>query len=144
MKGILQYCSTDDGTYKNVGTSRSANDHQYTVIPITGKNRINEPEIMGYKVNVQAKVLELNTDFLDYTQWYFRFIFTTELEMIKLSQRTYTVDYDAQITRNEIMFYIVRVEFEITTSDLDDYTDPVALPAGEGGVSVDDSGIYIE
>jgi len=143
MKGILQY-SSDDSVFKNVGTERAREDHEYTVTAIDGKDWSGNPVVIGYRVAVQAKVLELNTDFLDETEWYFRFQFAAELTMVKLGERSFTLESDFQIPRNTIIFHYVRLQFDIAASEIADYIEPESLPESEGGIYIDDGGLYID
>ncbi len=145
MKGILQYCATVDGTYKNVGTLRSIKKG-YKVEPITGKSRLDEPEPAAYRVKVSALCLLLNTDFLDYTSWFFRvgFFDPDEMDMIELGSHKYTVDYDARLNTNTNQYHNVKLNFTIDHDEYEDYAIPVTLPASEGGIIIDDDDIYLE
>lgn len=144
MKGILQYCSTESGTYKSVGTLRTRKDQGFNIKPITGENRQGDKEDVAYKVTVEATCLTLNSDFLDADQWYFRIIYPTELTMRKLGQRLYSKEKDGQLTRRVYERNIIKVEFTISRSDYDTYADTENLPESEGGIVIDDSPVYVE
>ena len=151
MKGVLQYCDTVDGTYKNVGTLRSAHDNEFVVKDITRKDRVNQEHVIGNITTIQAKCLELNTDFLDATGWFFRFIFPDQLQMVLLGYRRYKLHQDYLVGRNTIMYNVVQLEFGSGNMDGVSYIpdnperpDPEDLPEDEGGIVVDDSAIYID
>ena len=144
MKAILQYASAVDGPYKNCGVVRPKRNQDYKVSRITEDTRLGLPELIGYEVSVTALAIELNTDFLDDSTWYFRLVFPSELEMILLGSRPYFLDFDGLIQRNEILYHSIQLIFFIGISDYSDYTDPIPLPESEGGLVLDDSAIYIE
>ena len=144
MKAKLQYCATDDGTYKDCGTLRTKKNQDYQVIPVATIGRNGTSELLGHKVIVGAHALTLNTDFLDETNWYFRLKFYDDLEMIKLGSREYLISYDAQIQRNVAEYSKILIEFYIKIEDYTDYAIPVALPESEGGIIVEDTNIYVE
>ena len=145
MKAILQYCLTVDGTYKNIGTVR-LKKKDYTVKPQLISNREGEPETAGYIVKARCVCLELNTDFLDYQEWFFRlgFFDPTEMDMILLGQHPYKIDFNGLITMNNRVYHSVDIEFTIEYDEYEDYAVPVTLPASEGGIIVQDDDIYIE
>lgn len=144
MKAKLEYASANDGPYKYVGTVRPLRGQLFTVVPVTEENRVGEPVIVGYQVTVEATTYTLNTDFLDSAQHYFRLKFESELEEIRFGQRTYTPSHDGLIEKRTYSQHLVRLSFFIDPDEYADYTDPVALPASEGGVVIEDSGFYIE
>ena len=143
MKAILQYSDADDGVYKNVGTVRTADNQDYKILPIIGQNRVGESVTIGYQIEVRARALTLNTDFLNNDSWYFRLLYSEEAEMIKLGSREYTIEFDFLSKRREIRFYTIVLLFQILKSELSDYINPESLPASEGGIYVDDDGLYI-
>ena len=144
MKGYLQYCATDDGTYKYCGTVRTRKNKDYKVDAVTGKNRIEEVETLAYRVSVRALALELNTDLLDQDEWFFRIAFYDDLIMIKLGEHPYNVDYNGLLQIHEIEYHQIEISFTIENDEYSDYAVPVSLPAGEGGIIVEDDDIYIE
>lgn len=144
MKGILQYCSTDDGTYKNVFTERPRDNHLFTVEKIERVNpRTKVPTLIGYRCKIRAIGTEFNTDFLDNESWYFRYIFSTELTMIKLGSHYYRGDFDGLIKRNTKVFHTIHIEFTMSISDYDTYTSAENLPVSEGGVAVEDAVVFV-
>ena len=145
MKGILQYSDADSGTYKEVGTVRPRKGQDVHISPIRTVNpRLDEREDVAYRVNVTAYALTLGTDFLTSDQWYFRIVYPDEGKMIKLGQRYYSKSWDSLIQRRQIVYHKIELNFVILRSDYDDYVTPVNLPASEGGIVVQDSGILIE
>lgn len=144
MKGILQYCSTDDGTYKNCGTVRTKKNQDYKVDAVTGKGRESEIHTLGYRVTVRALALELNTDFLDEIDWYFRIAFFDDLLMIKLGSHAYSIDYNGLLQIHEIEYHTIELSFYIDNDEYEDYAVPVSLPVSEGGIIVEDDDIYLE
>lgn len=144
MKAILQYCSTVDGTYKNVGTVRLRKNKLYMVKPITDDSRIGDKETIGYEVSVSLIALELNTDFLDQQQWFFRIAFLADLKMILLGQRYYQVEYNGLININEIVNHKVDLSFTIDYTEYEDFAVPDNLPASEGGLVIEDDDVYLE
>lgn len=144
MKGILQYCSTVDGTYKNVGTVRLRKNKSYIVKPITDESRVGDKETIAYEVNIRLIALELNTDFLDEIQWYFRIAFFDDLIMVLLGQRYYQVEYNGLTNINEIQYHKVELSFTINYDEYADFAVAESLPVAEGGIIVEDDDIYIE
>jgi len=144
MKGILQYCATEDGTYKNVGTIRSAKNQDYRIEAVTAKNRIEEVEALASRVYVRALCLELNDDFLDQDEWFFRIAYFDDLVMVKLGEHPYTIDYDGLLRFNQIEYHTVEISFTINFDEYDYYGDTEPLPEEEGGIIVEDDDIYIE
>jgi hypothetical protein len=144
MKGILQYCDTEDGTYKNVGTVRARKNQDYKIEAITAKNRIEEVEELACRVYVRALCLELNTDFLDQDEWFFRVAYFDDLKMVKLGEHPYTVDYDGLLKVHEIEYHTVEISFTIEFDEYDYYSDGEPLPEDEGGIVIEDDDIYIE
>ena len=144
MKGKLQYCSTDSGTYKNVGTIVLRKNKAYEVKPITENLRNGNKETVAFRVTAQIIALELNTDFLDQQQWYFRVAFFDDLLMIKLGQHFYQITYNGLININEIEYHKYELSFIIDYDEYDTYAVPVSLPASEGGIIVQDDDIYLE
>jgi len=144
LKGILQYCSTDDGTYKNVGTIRLRKNKAYEVKAITDKSRIGDEETICYEVKIQLIALELNTDFLDQSEWFFRMAFFDDLVMIKLGERYYQVDFNGLININEIVYHKVELSFMIDIDEYPDFAVPESLPVSEGGIIIEDADLYIE
>jgi len=127
MKGLLQFCATENGSYLNVGTLRSRKRKAYTVDPIIGKNRIEQAEIVGFRVRATALALTLHASFLDEIQWYFRVKFPDDSLMIKLGQHYYTIDYDGLVVLNEIEYHQVDLDFTIDIDDYSDYSTPITL-----------------
>jgi hypothetical protein len=111
MKGTLQYCATVDGVYADVGTSKTKNDNEYKIESIVARNRIDEPEVIGQRVYIQAKYLALHANFLDEIEWFFKFVFSDASEEA-LGERPYQLSTDYLPERNDIEFYIVNIEFE--------------------------------
>jgi hypothetical protein len=144
MKAILQYASASGGPYKNCGTIRSSKNQDYKVTALTDDNRLGEPETIGYEIKIQALILTLNTDFLDLDTWYFRLVFPNDLEMILLGERKYIIDFDGLITRHGIVYHTISLNFNIDPDEYADYAVPGSLPEEEGGIILDDAGIYIE
>lgn len=144
MKGKLQYCLTDGGTYKNVGTVVLRKNKAYQVKPITDSSRIGDVETIAYKVTVSIIALTLNTDFLDATEWFFRVAFLEDLVMIKLGERYYQISYNGLININEIEYHKVDLTFTVDVDEYSDFAEPVALPVSEGGIILEDFGVYIE
>ena len=144
MKGKLQYCATENGTYKNAGTVVLRKNKSYQVKPITDNSRIGAKETIAYNVTVSIIALELNTGFSATPLWYFRIAFFDDLKMIKLGQRYYQVSYNGLININEIEYHRIDIKFTIDKDEYDDFGFPVNLPESEGGVILEDDGIYIE
>jgi len=117
MKGRLQYCDTELGTYEDVGTIRTKKNQDYKIEAITGKNRIEEVEVLGFRVSVRALALELDPNFLDQNIWYFKVCFPDI--SIKFGQRPYTIDYDGLLRIHEIEYHTVEISFTI---DADEYS----------------------
>ena len=143
MKGYLQY-SLDDVTYKDCGTVRTRKGQGYKLKALSNPDRVGDIYPDGWRVQVKATALELNTDFLDYVTHYFRIVYYTEMEMIKLGSRPYLIDYDGILVIREIEYHVISLDFFIESDEYGDYAIPVPLPESEGGVLIEDSGIYIE
>lgn len=144
MKALLQYASVEEGPYKTCGTLRSKDNHDYKLTKITGEDRLEQPEMLGFEVQLTSLALTLNTDFLNAQQWYFRLIYITELEMIELGQRNYMIDHDGLIARNGIVYHTISLQFVVTDpTQYADYAVPVSLPESESGISLDDNPVYV-
>lgn len=144
MKGILQYAGADAGPYKNFGTIRPKDGQAMEVKPIEQRNRIDEPVLIGYTVEIEAAALALNTDFRTSDTWYFRIVFLSELEEIRLGNRAYSLAFDGRLEEHIAVEHRASLKFQISLTEYDAYTTPVALPEAEGGVVIEDSGIYVE
>jgi hypothetical protein len=144
MKGILQYCDTVDGTFKNVGVVRLKKNKVYEVKPITEDSREGVPVTTSYQVTIHTIALELNTDFLTAHQWYFRVGFFDDLTMIALGLRDYQVGYDGKMNLNTVEYYPVTVSFIVDFANFQDFGNQESLPPGEGGIIIEDNDIYIE
>ena len=144
MNGILQF---GDGatpiTYKYLGTVRPNKKRSFAINAVKGSNRAGEPEIIGFKVVVEAIAKDLESTFLDSDQHNFRIIYPDSLEMIELGLRYYVIDYDGLLKRHGIEYHTIRLEFIIPVSQLKTYKNRVPLPASEGGVVLEDSDIYL-
>jgi len=143
MRGYLQYCSTDDGTYKDAGTLRSVKK-EYKVSPVIIENRAGEKETAGFNVNVSAQLITQNTDIFDELEWYWRIKFADDLKMIKLGEHPYTVEFDAQLSRNTVKYHRINISFYIPYDEYEDYAVTTYLPESEGGVVPESTTIYIE
>ena len=90
MVGKLQYSSTGaGGSYLDLGTIRLMRGKDYKVSSITGKNREDDVEILGYKIKVQATVQNLPSNFLDNDKYYFRILFKDESQVIGTDTNNY-------------------------------------------------------
>ena len=97
MVGRLQYSSTGaGGSYADVGTIRLMRGRDYKVEAITGKNREDDLEILGYKIKVQATVQNLPSNFLDNDSYYFRICFKEESQVIGTDTNNYYCHEDHQ------------------------------------------------
>jgi hypothetical protein len=121
MKGNLRYCATESGTYDDVGTVRTQKNQDYKIDAITGKNRVEEIEILGFRVYVRALSLELDPDFLDQVSWWFRIYFPNDSEYVPLGQHPYTVDYDGLLRIHEIEYHTVELSFTINYDEYESY-----------------------
>ena len=140
MQGILQYCATEDGTYKDVGTLRSRKRKSFKIDNLSDLSRESEREPIGYRVRVVELALALNTDFLDSTQWYFRMYFPDDAKMIQLGQHHFLLHYDGLVTINEIEYHQVELDFTIGGDEYNSYSDPV----DPDDIILEDDAIYIE
>jgi len=140
MKGVLQYCDTDDGSYKDVGTLRSRKRKSFKIENLSDVSREDEREPVGYRVRVTELALELNTDFLDQDQWYFRVYFPDDVKAIKLGQHHYLLHYDGLVTINGIEYHQVELDFTIGGDEYNNYSDPI----DPGDIILEDDAIYIE
>ena len=127
MRGYLQYCATENGTYLDVGTLRSRKRKSYTVEAIQGKNRIGQAELIGFRVRVTALALTLHANFLDATEWWFRVKYEDDSKMIKIGEHSFTLDYDGLVVLNEIEYHQVDLDFTIDVEDYYDYSTPITL-----------------
>lgn len=143
MRGYLQYKGAG-GAYKDVFTVRTKDKQEYTVKPLLEDDWADIPDTIGYLGEAVTQGLTLNTDFLDETDWYFRVVLPRSLQQIELGLQRYHISNDAELERATIRTQIVTVVFEIPVADYADFTVPESLPEGEGGIYIEDSGIYIE
>lgn len=120
MKAKLQYY--DDPLWFDCGTVRALDGNDYKVTAIIGRNSENDPECIGYKVTVVARILELDSGFLSSDQYSFKLKDLDSGDFINLSQRKYMVDYDGLIKRNDIEYHTIRLEFEIPIASYGSYT----------------------
>lgn len=124
MKGVLQYSATAGSGYKNVGTERSIDNLSYTVKPVDSKNRIDEPEIVYYKVDLKTKLTMLDSGFNGAAIWHFRLYYPKELKRIYLGERQCLREYSGEIDRQKIEYHILNLKFNIRTDEHSDYTTP--------------------
>jgi hypothetical protein len=124
MKAKLQYCEIPDGAYQDCGTLRDQKKRDYKITPVKGNNRIDEPEIIGYKVQVNTLNLELDSAFLDQEQWYFRLYFPNIDKEIKLGLHPYLLDFNGLINRGSITADQIKLEFYITKDEYKAYSVP--------------------
>ena len=143
MKGYLQYCATDDGTYKDGGTLRSIKK-DYIISPVIMENRAGEKEDVGYNIKVSAQLINQNADIFDEEEWFWRIKYANDLQMIKLGEHPYTKEFDSQLARNTVKYHKINISFHILFDEYEDYAVPVALPESEGGIIVEDTNIYVE
>ena len=121
MKGVLQYSSTAVGPFTNCGTVLTMGGQDYKVEAITMNDREDSEKTVGYRVIVQARLLELDDDFLSQNQWFFRIAFPDNERMILLGFRHYTIDYDALLQRQSIEYYLVGISFTIAADNSEFY-----------------------
>lgn len=124
MKARLQYASTAEGTWKNCGVIRPKKGQDYQVKSVTEADRIDEPVLIGFEVNLQAVALQLESDFLDNSAWYFRLYYPNDTKRINLGQRGYIIDYDGQIQRNRIEYHTITLRFFLSVAEYADFTTP--------------------
>ena len=74
MKGYLQF-SDDDTTFKDCGMVRTRKGQGYKLKALSIPDRVGGIYPNGWRVQVKATTLELNTDFLDATEYYFIIVF---------------------------------------------------------------------
>ena len=90
MVGKLQYSSTGNyDTYADVGSIRLMRGKDYKVEAITGKNREDDVEILGYKIKLKTTVQNLPTGFLTNDKYYFRIFFKEESQVIGTGENNY-------------------------------------------------------
>lgn len=124
MKAHLQYATIPDGPWKNCGVIRPKRGQDYQVKSVSELDRIDEPVLIGFEVNLQAVALQLESDFLDNSAWYFRLYYPNDTKRINLDQRSYIIDYDGQIQRHQIEYHTITLRFFLSVSEYADFTTP--------------------
>jgi len=128
MRGTLYFSDSAGWTEPlAVGTLRDEK-RGYNIKPMTELNREANPEPVGYEVEVNSLILELNASFLTQGSWYFRVYFLDEGRAINLGLRQYLIDYDGQIVRNGIEYHEVKLKFNIAADEYSAYAIPVSVP----------------
>ena len=115
MKGFLQYCSTEEGTYAYVGAVKPFKDQVFKIDPIKVNDYDDYPESVTYRITCRALCHELASGFLNENEWYFRIYFPDDSKKIMLGQRRYHITYDPQLLRNELEYYYIDLEFNSDT-----------------------------
>lgn len=147
MKARLQYAKVGSTAYKDVGVLRSE-DKDYSLEGLSDRSETGARILVGYKVSVRCVMLNLNTDFLDQTGYLFRlFSFENSLaKVINLGEREYISSFDALMSRNEINYHVVELEFVIKASEYKAYSTFVEI-SSDDSIIIDDydeqSTIYV-
>lgn len=134
MKMTLQYGAGGSGPWSDFGDVILKGENKYTVSPILDRNILGKNETTAYSVKVSAKSLDLDSGFLNNTQWFFRMFHPKPTEanppgsVINLGQRSYILDkFEGEPALSEITTYFLVLDFLIKVSEYSSYTDLLIL-----------------